>query len=111
MGLTYDWDLVGNETLPAALLSGAASIRSKFDIHLLTGTFQEPLNKNTASSTTTSHTATARVSDSGPKPGGRVATMLLVCEAPTLGGATAFPRHHGKALYVEARRRRTRSLV
>ena len=35
---------------------------------------------------------------SGPKPGGRVATMLLVCEMPKLGGATAFPRHHDRAL-------------
>ena len=29
LGLTYDWDLVGNETLPAALLERAARSRKR----------------------------------------------------------------------------------
>ena len=44
LGLTYDWDLVGNETLPAALLERAAAVAEAFDIRVPVGTFQEPLN-------------------------------------------------------------------
>ena len=44
LGLTYDWDLVGNETLPAALLQRAAAVAEAFDIRVPIGTFQEPLN-------------------------------------------------------------------
>ena len=34
------------------------------------------------------------------EPGGRVATVLVYCEAPRLGGATVFPDHAGRALKV-----------
>jgi len=99
LGLTYDWDLVGNETLPAALLDRAAAVAEAFDIHVLTGTFQEPLNiVEYGQFDHYEPHCDATCERSGPKPGGRVATMLLVCEMPKLGGATAFPRHHGKAL-------------
>ena len=99
LGLTYDWDLVGNETLPAALLERAASIAEAFDIHVRIGTFQEPLNiVEYGQFDHYEPHCDCSCERSGPKPGGRVATMLLVCEAPTLGGATAFPRHHDRAL-------------
>ena len=99
LGLTYDWDLVGNETLPAALLERAAAVAEAFDIHVLTGTFQEPLNiVEYGQFDYYEPHCDVSCERSGPKPGGRVATMLLVCEAPKLGGATAFPRHHDRAL-------------
>ena len=98
LGLTYDWDLVGNETLPAALLDRAAAVAEAFDIRVPI-TFQEPLNIVEYGQFDCYEPHCDRSCErSGPKPGGRVATMLLVCEAPTLGGATAFPRHRGKAL-------------
>ena len=98
LGLTYDWDLVGNETLPAALLDRAATVAEAFDIHV-PRTFQEPLNLvEYGQFDYYEPHCDVSCERSGPKPGGRVATMLLVCEAPTLGGATAFPRHRGKAL-------------
>ena len=99
LGLTYDWDLLGNETLPAALLERAASIAEAFDIHVRIGTFQEPLNLvEYGQFDHYEPHCDCSCERSGPKPGGRVATMLLVCEAPTLGGGTAFPRHRGQAL-------------
>ena len=98
LGLTYDWDLVGNETLPAALLDRAAAVAEAFDIHV-PRTFQEPLNiVEYGQFDHYEPHCDVSCERSGPKPGGRVATMLLVCEAPTLGGATAFPRHHDRAL-------------
>jgi hypothetical protein len=99
LGLTYDWDLVGNETLPAALLDRAAAVAEAFDIHVLTGTFQEPLNiVEYGQFDHYEPHCDCSCERSGARPGGRVATMLLVCEAPKLGGATAFPRHRGQAL-------------
>jgi hypothetical protein len=99
LGLTYDWDLVGNETLPAALLERAASIAEAFDIHVTTGTFQEPLNiVEYGQFDYYEPHCDVSCERSGPKPGRRVATVLLVCETPKLGGATAFPRHHDRAL-------------
>ena len=98
LGLTYDWDLVGNETLPAALLERAASIAEAFDMRVPIN-FQEPLNfVEYGQFDHYEPHCDVSCERSGPKPGGRVATMLLVCEAPTLGGATAFPRHRGKSL-------------
>ena len=98
VGLTYDWDLVGNETLPAALLERAASIAEAFDMRVPIN-FQEPLNLvEYGQFDHYEPHCDVSCERPGPKPGGRVATMLLVCEAPTLGGATAFPRHRGKAL-------------
>ena len=98
VGLTYDWDLVGNETLPAALLARAASIAEAFDIRVPTA-FQEPLNlvEYDQFDFYEPH-CDVSCERSGSRPGGRVATLLLVCEAPKLGGATAFPRHHDRAL-------------
>ena len=100
LGLTYDWDLVGNETLPAALLQRAATVAEAFDIRVPeVGTFQEPLNiVEYGQFDYYEPHCDVSCERSGPKPGGRVATMLLVCKAPTLGGATAFPRHRGQAL-------------
>ena len=98
LGLTYDWDLVGNETLPAALLERAAAVAEAFDIRVPIA-FQEPLNiVEYGQFDHYEPHCDCSCERSGPKPGGRVATMLLVCEAPTLGGATAFPRHRGQAL-------------
>ena len=99
LGLTYDWDLVGDETLPAALLDRAAAVAEAFDISVPIGTFQEPLNlvEYDQFDFYEPH-CDVSCERSGSRPGGRVATLLLVCEAPTLGGATAFPRHRGKAL-------------
>ena len=98
LGLTYDWDLVGNETLPAALLDRAAAVAEAFGIHV-PRTFQEPLNiVEYGQFDHYEPHCDCSCERSGPRPGGRVATMLLVCEAPTLGGATAFPRHHDRAL-------------
>ena len=98
LGLTYDWDLVGNETLPAALLQRAATVAEAFGIRVPV-TFQEPLNiVEYGQFDHYEPHCDCSCERSGPKPGGRVATMLLVCEAPTLGGATAFPRHHDRAL-------------
>lgn len=100
VGLTYDWDLLGmNDTLPAALLERAATVAEAFDIRVPVGPFQEPLNivEYGLFDYYEPH-CDVSCERSGPKPGGRVATMLLVCEQPTLGGATAFPRHHDRAL-------------
>ena len=99
LGLTYDWDLLNaNDTLPAALLQRAATVAEAFGIRVPV-TFQEPLNiVEYGQFDHYEPHCDCSCERSGPKPGGRVATMLLVCEAPTLGGATAFPRHHGKAL-------------
>jgi hypothetical protein len=99
LGLTYDWDLVGNETLPAALLQRAATVAEAFGIRVKIGTFQEPLNiVEYGQFDFYEPHCDCSCERSGSRPGGRVATMLLVCEAPTLGGATAFPRHHDRAL-------------
>ena len=98
LGLTYDWDLVGNETLPAALLDRAAAVAEAFGIRV-PRTFQEPLNiVEYGQFDHYEPHCDASCERSGSRPGGRVATMLLVCEPPKLGGATAFPRHRGKAL-------------
>ena len=98
LGLTYDWDLVGNETLPAALLQRAATVAEAFGIRVPV-TFQEPLNiVEYGQFDHYEPHCDCSCERSSPKPGGRVATMLLVCETPKLGGATAFPRHRGKAL-------------
>ena len=98
LGLTYDWDLVGNETLPTALLRRAAAVAEAFDIRV-PGTFQEPLNiVEYGQFDYYEPHCDVSCERSGSRPGGRVATVLLVCEAPKLGGATAFPRHHDRAL-------------
>ena len=98
LGLTYDWDLVGNETLPAALLQRAAAVAEAFDIRVPI-TFQEPLNiVEYGQFDHYEPHCDVSCERSGSRPGGRVATLLLVCEAPKLGGATAFPRHHDRAL-------------
>ena len=106
LGLTYDWDLLdANETLPAALLQRAATVAEAFDIRVPeVGTFQEPLNLvEYGQFDYYEPHCDVTCERSGPKPGGRVATMLLVCEAPTLGGATAFPRHHDRTLTLRPR--------
>jgi len=100
VGLTYDWDLLGaNDTLPAALLERAATVAEAFAIRVPVGPFQEPLNivEYGLFDYYEPH-CDVSCEHLGPRPGGRVATMLLVCERPTLGGATAFPHHRGKAL-------------
>ena len=99
LGLTYDWDLLNaNDTLPAALLQRAATVAEAFGIRVPV-TFQEPLNiVEYGQFDHYEPHCDCSCERSGPRPGGRVATMLLVCEAPTLGGATAFPRHHDRAL-------------
>ena len=98
LGLTYDWDLVGNETLPAALLDRAAAVAEAFDIRV-PRTFQEPLNiVEYGQFDYYEPHCDVSCERSGAKPGGRVVTLLLVCEMPKLGGATAFPRHHDRAL-------------
>ena len=100
LGLTYDWDLVGNETLPAALLNAPLRWpKPPLTYACRSGLFRTPEPRGVRSiRLLRAALRRSSVSAPGSKPGGRVATMLLVCEAPTLGGATAFPRHHGRAL-------------
>ena len=94
VGLTYDWDLVGNETLPAALLQRAAAVAEAFDIRVPI-TFQEPLNiVEYGQFDHYEPHCDVSCERSGPKPGGRVATMPLPCKHPSvLPGVPQFQPH------------------
>lgn len=100
-GVLFPW--ARGDALPAALLARASALAAVFGIAAPASAAQEPVNliEYGEKDAYEPHCDSDCLRDGPVGPGARVATVLVYCAAPDLGGATVFPdRGGGRALKI-----------
>ena len=103
-GLFYDWEAFGVDELPTKLLKRAAMVAGAFGHKVTVGDWQEPLNVvDYQFADAYEPHCDVDCGRSQHLNGGRLATILVYCQEPEMGGATVFPSHGGRSIKVAPR--------